>query len=75
MLFTYLYWISCTYIAMVIVLIRVFILAKSTMTKSKLARKGLIQLTIPHGIQVSNPHRVGTWSQELMQRQWRGAAY
>jgi hypothetical protein len=59
------------------VLVRVSIPAQTSGPRSKLKRKGLIQLTPPHCC--SSPKevrtRLGTWRQELMQRPWRDVTY
>jgi hypothetical protein len=59
------------------VLVRVSILAQTSWPRSKLGRKGFIQLTLPHCCSSPKEIRTGTQvrKQELMQRPWRDVTY
>jgi hypothetical protein len=64
-----------------IVLVRVPIPSQNIMTKKQVGEEMFYSayiftlLFIAKGSQDRNPHRAGTWRQELIQRLWRGDAY
>jgi hypothetical protein len=75
---TYFYPIMGFFFLSPIVLVRVSIPAQTSRPRSKLGRKGFIQLTLPHCC--SSPRKSGLElkqfrKQELMQRPWRDVTY